>query len=97
MSNVVRQLVYDVKQGGFERVVREWKGETRGKMVGGMRSVYPQASRPRPAIDESRRLEVGAGPKGMRLKRGQARVHRLAINERRSLEVGARPKGVRLA
>ena len=34
----------------------------------------PQAARPRPAIDESRRLEVGAGPKGMRLKRGQARV-----------------------
>ena len=38
-----------------------------------------QASRPRPAIDESHRLEVGAGPKGMRLKRGQARVYRLAI------------------
>ena len=56
-----------------------------------------QASRPRPAIDENRRLEVGAGPKGMRLKRGKARVNRLAINERRSLEVGAGPKGMRLA
>ena len=39
----------------------------------------PPASRPRPVIDESRRLEVGAGPKGMRLKRGQARVNRAAI------------------
>ena len=37
------------------------------------------AARPRPAIDESRKLEVGAGLKGMRLKRGQARVNRLAI------------------
>ena len=27
----------------------------------------PQAARPRPAIDERRSLEVGAGPKGMRL------------------------------
>ena len=35
MSNIVRQLFYGVKQGGFERVVREWKEETRGKMVAG--------------------------------------------------------------
>ncbi|HJJ33878.1 MAG TPA: hypothetical protein O0X19_05860 [Methanocorpusculum sp.] len=34
------------------------------------KSLLSPAARPRPAIDENRRLEAGAGTKGMRLKRG---------------------------